>query len=85
MKINWTVRVKNKVFWVALIPAVLMLIRSVAEVFGISLDFSVLSDQLLAVVEAAFLVLSVLGIVADPTTNGMSDSDQAMTYEEPRK
>lgn len=85
MKINWTVRVKNKVFWVALIPAVLMLIRSVAEVFGISLDFSVLSDQLLAVVEAAFLVLSVLGIVADPTTKGMNDSDQAMTYEEPRK
>ena len=85
MKINWTVRVKNKVFWMALIPAVLMLIRSVAEVFGISLDFSVLSDQLLAVVEAAFLVLSVLGIVADPTTKGMNDSDQAMTYEEPRK
>ena len=85
MKINWTVRVKNKVFWVALIPAVLMLIRAVAEVFGISLDFSVLSDQLLAVVEAAFLVLGILGIVADPTTNGMSDSDQAMTYEEPKK
>lgn len=84
MKINWKVRIKNKVFWAALIPAALMLIRSVAEVFGIALDFSVLSNQLLAVVEAVFAVLAILGIVVDPTTAGIDDSDQAMTYEAPK-
>ena len=84
MKINWIVRVKNKVFWVALIPAVLVLIQSVAEVFGIVLDFGVLSDQLLRVVDAVFAVLILFGVVVDPTTSGVSDSVQAMSYEVPK-
>lgn len=36
-KINWTVRVKNKAFWVALIPAVLLLVQVVAAVFGFTM------------------------------------------------
>lgn len=85
MNINWTVRLKNKAFWLAIIPAVLLLIQAVAAVFGISLDFEGLGKDLIVVVNAAFSVLVILGIVTDPTTAGISDSEQAMTYSEPKK
>ena len=83
--INWTVRFKNKTFWLAVIPAMLLLIQTVAAVFGYTLDLGGLGDKLLAVVNAVFGVLVILGVVTDPTTSGMSDSAQAMTYETPRK
>lgn len=84
-KINWTVRAKNKAFWVALIPAVLLLVQVVAAVFGFTLDLGDLGNKLLAVVNALFAVLSILGIVTDPTTDGVSDSTQVLTYTEPKK
>ncbi len=83
--INWKVRIKNKVFWLSIIPAILLLIRAVAAVFGYTLDFTDLGEKLVAVVEATFVVLAILGIVADPTTAGMSDSNLAMTYEKPKE
>ena len=82
-EINWKVRIKNKVFWLALIPAVLLLVQTGCSVFGVELDFGTLQDKLLAVVNALFAVLVILGIVADPTTEGLGDSKRAMTYEEP--
>lgn len=84
MKINWTVRLKNKAFWVAIIPAMLMLIQVVASLLGFTLDLGALGDKLLAVIEAVFLVLGIIGIVNDPTTATLADSDQAMTYTEPK-
>ena len=84
MKINWTVRLKNKTFWLALVPAVLLLVQVVAAVFGIDLNLDALGDKLLAVVNALFAVLTILGIVTDPTTAGVSDSKQAMKYDKPR-
>ena len=83
-KINWTVRAKNKAFWVALIPAVLLLVQVVAAVFGFTLDLGDLGNKLLAVVNALFAVLSILGIVVDPTTAGVGDSQRALTYTEPK-
>lgn len=83
--INWKVRIKNKAFWVAIIPAVILLVQAVASVFGISLDLSMLGDKLLNVIEALFLVLAIVGVVTDPTTAGVSDSKQALTYEQPKK
>ena len=85
MKINWTVRLKNKTFWLSVIPAALLLVQVVAAVFGYTLDFGELGNKLLAVVNAAFALLSVLGVVTDPTTAGVSDSAQAMTYEKPKQ
>lgn len=85
MNINWTVRIKNKTFWLALIPAVLLLIQVVAAVFGFTLDLGDLGDKLIAVVNALFAVLVILGIVTDPTTEGVGDSVQALTYTEPKK
>ena len=85
MNINWEVRIKNKSFWVALVPAVLLLVQVVAAVFGYSLDLGELGNRLLAVVNALFAVLAILGIVTDPTTAGVSDSAQALTYTEPKE
>ncbi len=82
-RINWKVRIKNKMFWLALIPAVLLLVQTVCSVFGIELDFGDLQDKLLTVINALFAVLVILGIVVDPTTDGLGDSERAMAYEEP--
>ena len=84
-KINWTVRLKSKTFWLTVIPALLLLVQVVAAVFGFELDLGDLGNKLLAVVNALFAVLSILGIVTDPTTAGVSDSAQAMTYTEPKE
>jgi len=83
--INWLVRIKNKNFWLALIPAVLLLVQVVAAVFGFTIDLGDLGDRLLAVVNALFAVLVILGVVNDPTTDGLGDSRQALTYAMPKK
>lgn len=83
--INWKVRLKNKAFWLSLIPAILLLIQVVAAPFGLVLDFGELGNQLLAIVNAVFAILAILGIVTDPTTAGVGDSAQALTYTEPKK
>ena len=83
--INWVVRIKNKAFWVALIPAVLLLIQAAGAVFGYTIDLGNLGNKLLDVVNAVFAVLAILGVVTDPTTKGITDSDQALTYTEPKK
>ena len=85
MKINWIVRAKNKLFWLAFIPALLMLIKSVANVFGFDIDFIDIEGNLLAVVEAVFVLLSLIGVVTDPTTSGLGDSARALNYDEPNK
>ena len=83
--INWLVRVKNKAFWIALIPAILLLIQVVAAVFGIQIDLGDLGNKLLDVVNAVFMILAILGVVTDPTTAGITDSTQALEYTEPKK
>ena len=83
--INWIVRIKNKAFWIAFIPAILLLIQTIAAVFGYTLDLGDLGNKLLDVVNTTFSVLVILGVVTDPTTAGVGDSKQAMTYTEPKK
>lgn len=83
--INWTVRIKNKNFWLAVIPAVLLLVQTVAAVFGYTLDLGDIGNRLIAVVNAVFGVLVVLGVVVDPTTAGISDSKQARGYNYPKE
>lgn len=85
MKINWKVRIRNKAFWVALAPAMLLLIQAAAAIFGYTLDFGDLGNRLLTFINAGFAVLALLGVVNDPTTAGVSDSVQALTYERPKE
>lgn len=82
--INWTVRIKNKNFWLAIIPALVLLAQAVGAVFGITLELGALGDKLVAVVNAVFSVLVILGVVNAPTTEGLADSKQAMGYNCPK-
>ena len=84
MKINWMVRIKNKAWWLTLVPAVFLLVQSCAAPFGYQRDFTVANEQVAAIVNALFAALAILGIVNDPTTMGMGDSEQALTYEKPK-
>lgn len=81
--INWKVRIKNKNFWVAIIPAILLVIQTIMAIFGVELDFGELGNKLLNVVNSVFAVLAILGVVTDPTTVGVGDSQRALMYEEP--
>ena len=82
--INWKVRIRNKAFWLALIPAVLLLAQSLAAAVGYELQLGDLGDRLLAIVNNLFALLAILGVVNDPTTQGLGDSENAMTYETPK-
>ena len=83
--INWKVRFKSKVFWLAVIPAILLLAQTILDLFGVHFDFTDIQQKLLTIVEAVFGLLVILGIVTDPTTAGVSDSKRALTYEKPYK
>ena len=85
MKINWKVRMKNKAFWAALIPAALLFVQVAAGVFGYTMDMGDLGNRLLSAVNALFALLAALGIANDPTTQGISDSSLALSYTEPKK
>ena len=83
--INWKVRIKNKNFWITIIPALLLLVQLVAALFGFELDLADLQGKILAIVDVVFVILAILGIVTDHTTEGIADSQRALTYTEPYK
>jgi len=82
-KINWRVRIKNKSFWMAMIPATLLAGQRVATLFGLSFSLSQKQDELLDIVNVIFIMLALVGVVADPTVEGITDSKRAMQYDEP--
>ncbi|MFC8151171.1 phage holin [Bacillus paralicheniformis] len=91
-KINWKVRFNNKLFLTALASQTAVMIQGIiAGLVGLgimNIDLSQLDNSLkisLGIVDTVLIYLSFLGIIKDPTTKGISDSDQAMEYEEPRQ
>jgi phi LC3 family holin len=85
MKINWKIRLKNKAFWISIVPIFIMLFQIFVDGFGITFDLSTTSDKLIALINLVFTSLIILGVVVDPTVSGLSDSEQAQGYHEPRK
>ena len=81
--INWIVRIKNKQFWLSLIPALALVVQTIASLFGYQLNTEEIVGKILAIVSAIFAVLAILGVVVDPTTAGVADSARAMGYDEP--
>lgn len=81
--INWKVRLKNVNFWLTAIPALLLVLQTLAALFGWQLELGALQEKLLAAVNALFALLAVLGVVNDPTTAGLKDSTRAMGYRKP--
>ncbi|EIJ7591321.1 phage holin [Listeria monocytogenes] len=85
MKINWRVRVKSKVFWVSVIPLVLVLAQQLLGWFGVTIPADTINKQALDFVNSVFLLLGVLGVVNDPTTPGTSDSELVQNREDEDK
>jgi holin, phage phi LC3 family len=82
-KINWSVRLKNKNFWLALVPALALLAQAFANIFNLTLEFGDTVDKILVFINVLFAFLVLVGVVNDPTTSGFSDSERALTYTEP--
>ena len=81
MKINWNVRLKNPMVWITAFPTIVALVYAVLAVFGVVP--SITKETVLDLFYAAVAALATLGIIVDPTTKGISDSDRAMNYIEP--
>ena len=82
--LNWKVRLKSKTFWITMIPLIILLVTQVCDMFGIKIDLTNAQEKLLSIVTIIFLILGALGIVNDPTTAGLGDSQQALTYDKPK-
>lgn len=81
MKINWTVRLKNKVWLATMIS---FLISTVYQWLGyFDIAPVVTQDAVLQLASAVLQILSLLGLIVDPTTAGMGDSTRALGYEAP--
>lgn len=83
MKINWSLRLKNKTTLTAIILAIIALVYQVLGLFGVVPGIS--ESQITEVAGMVINLLCLLGIVIDPTTSGVSDSNQAMGYEVPKE
>lgn len=83
MSINWKVRFQNKVFVASMLALVISFIYDVLALLGIAPGVD--ENTVLALVDTVLKVLAAVGILADPTTEGISDSTQAMTYLKPKK
>ena len=76
MKINWKVRLKNKVFISAMISAIFMILTSIPSISAMLPEF--VNEN---VFQGGLQILALLGIISDGTTDGFWDSDRAMTYD----
>ena len=82
MKINWKLRLQNKTTLTALVMALVALVYQVLGLFGVMPKIS--EDELTTVIGMVINLMCLLGIVVDPTTDGVSDSARALTYDTPR-
>lgn len=83
MKINWKVRLRNKTWVASLLALVITFVYNLLAMLDIVP--AVTEDWLMSIVQTVLTLLTALGVVIDPTTQGMSDSDRAMLYQEPGK
>lgn len=81
MKLNLKVRLKNPVFWLTIIPAIIALVYSILSMLDIvpSIAESTLTEFATTIIT----LLTTLGVLVDPTTKGVADSKRALTYVAP--
>ena len=81
MKINWKVRFKNKVWLGSFLSLVVGFIYSLLALFDV---FPAVTQNLVVqLLNQVLTFLGLIGVIVDPTTAGLEDSDRAMGYEEP--
>ena len=80
-KINWRVRFKNKVFLAAFASLCISFIYGMLDLFDVVPGLP--EGRLIELVQSTLAVLGLVGVIADPTTAGLGDSERALGYEEP--
>ena len=75
-KINWRVRLRNKTFWLTLVPLLVLLTQQ--------LGLNWVPENWESIFSTVMAILTVVGIINDPTTAGITDSEQALAYYEPK-
>ena len=83
MNINWKIRFQNKTFLTGLISLVVVFIYDLLQLLEIAP--AVTQSAVMQVAEGILTILGMLGVIADPTTAGLSDSKQALTYTSPQQ
>lgn len=83
--INWGVRIKNKQFWIGMIPAAAIVAKNVLAESGVEIELTDLQQGIAIGLNIVFGIMALLGVAVDPTTEGVGDSRQALTYENPKK
>ena len=83
MQINWRMRFQNKTFLTGLISLVVVFIYDLLQLLEIVP--TVTQSAVMQVAEGILTILGMVGVIADPTTAGLSDSKQAMTYDAPKQ
>lgn len=78
MKINIKERLKNKVFVLAAVGLIISFAYQLLGVFGVVPPIT--ENEVLEIVTMAVNILAFFGVLVDPTTEGMSDSERALTY-----
>ena len=81
--INWKLRFKNKTTLLAIVLGIISFVYYLLDMVNVIPPFE--QEQAVKLCTMAIDVLCLLGIIVDPTTEGISDSKRAMTYEEPHK
>ncbi len=82
MKINWKLRLQNKTTLVTLIALCVTFVYQILGLFGVVPK--VAQDEIVNTIGLLINILVVLGVVVDPTTAGVSDSTNALTYDAPK-
>lgn len=83
MKINWKLRFMNKASLLSLLSIIVAFAYQIASFFDVVPPVS--QEQIIQFITLGLTLLVSIGIITDPTTHGVSDSNQAMEYEEPKK
>ncbi len=81
MKINWKVRLRNKVWLAAMASLLITFAYGVLDLLGVVPSIS--QNKALEIAQSLLTFLGLIGVVADPTTAGLEDSNRAMGYEQP--
>lgn len=82
ININWKVRLQSKEWWMGVISAVVMAVFAILNICQV--EISVTAEQVMNVATLVLMVPVAIGIISDPTTQGVSDSNEALTYDEPK-
>lgn len=81
MKINWKLRGQNKVTLVSIMALVVAFVYQVLGMFGVVPK--VAESDIVNLLTMLIDILVAIGVVTDPTTKGLNDSERAMGYDEP--